>query len=95
MKHKTAVERLKEDENNINIKARIRGFIIEITDNKNNTGSITVWKFDKNAKKFSEILTFVETVNIEGVADYQVTIKKNNEILEDGLIFRLYYTMDI
>ena len=85
MKHKTAVERLKENEENINTKARIRGFMVEITDNKNNTGSITVWNFDKNAKKFNEILTIVEIVNIEGVADYQVTIKKNNEILEDGL----------
>ena len=91
MKNKTAVERLKEDEENINIKAKIRGFMVEITDNNDNTGSITVWKFNKNKKNSSEMLTFIETqtfveaLNIEGIADFQVTIKKDNEILEHGL----------
>ncbi len=91
MKNKTAVERLKEDEENINIKAKIRGFMVEITDNLNNTGSITIWKFNKNEKNLNEMLTFietktfVETLDIAGVADFQVTIKKDNEILEHGL----------
>ncbi len=91
MKNKTAVERLKEDEENINIKAKIRDFMVEITDNLNNTGSITIWKFNKNTKNlnemrtFIETKTFVETLEIEGVADFQVTIKKDNEILEHGL----------
>ena len=34
---------------------------------------------------FMEMKTFVETLDIEGVADFQVTIKKDNEILEHGL----------
>lgn len=91
MKNKTAVERLKEDQENINIKAKIRCFMIEITDNLNNTGSITIWKFNKNEKNLNEMLTFietktfVETLDIEGVASFQVTIKKDNEILEHGL----------
>lgn len=91
MEHKTAVEKLKEHEYDINIKAQIRNFKVEILDNGDNTGSITVWKFNKNKKNLSEMLTFietqtfVETLDIEGIADYQVTIKKDNEILEHGL----------
>lgn len=91
MKNKTAVERLKEDEENINIKAKIRGFMVEIADNLNNTGTITIWKFSKNTKNLSEMQTFietktfVETLDIEGIASFQVTIKKDDEILEDGL----------
>ena len=34
---------------------------------------------------FIETQTFVETLDIEGIADFQVSIKKENEILEDGL----------
>lgn len=92
MKNKTVVERLKEDEENINVKAKIRGFMVEITDNNDNTGSITIWKFNKNTKNLNEMLTFietrtfVETLDIEGVACFQVTIKKDNEILEHGLV---------
>jgi|GEM_PF-1384717 hypothetical protein len=91
MENKTVIERLKEDEENINIKAKIRGFMVEITDDFNNNGSITIWKFNKNTKTlnqletFIETRTFVETLNIEGVASFQVTIKKDNEILEHGL----------
>lgn len=91
MENKTAVERLKEVEENINIKAKIRGFMVDITDNRNNNGSITIWEFNKNTKHlnemqtFIETKTFVETLDIEGVADFQVTIKKDNEILEHGL----------
>lgn len=91
MENKTAVERLKEVEENINIKAKIRGFMVDITDNRNNNGSITIWEFNKNTKHlnemqtFMEMKTFVETLDIEGVADFQVTIKKDNEILEHGL----------
>lgn len=91
MAHKTAVEKLKEREYDINIKAQIRNFKVEITDNGDNTGSITVWKFNKNKKNLSEMLTFietqtfVETLDIEGIADFQVSIKKENEILEHGL----------
>lgn len=91
MENKTAVERLKEVEELINIKAKIRGFIVDITDNRNNNGSITIWEFNKNTKHlnemqtFMEMKTFVETLDIEGVADFQVTIKKDNEILEHGL----------
>lgn len=91
MEHKTAVEKLKEHEYDINIKAQVRNFKVEIADNGDNTGSITVWKFNKNKKNLSEMLTFietqtfVETLDIEGIADYQVTIKKDKEILEDGL----------
>lgn len=79
MDYRTPVGKLKEHENDINIKARIRGFKVDITDNKNNTGSITIWNFNNNTKKF------IETLSIEGVASFQVTIKKNNEILEHGL----------
>lgn len=92
MKHKTAVERLKEHEYDMNIKAKIRNFKVEITDNGDNTGLITVWKFNKNKKNLSEMLTFietqtfVETLDIEGIADFQVEIKKDNEILEHGLV---------
>lgn len=91
MENKTAVERLKKLEEAINIKAKIRGFIVDITDNRDNTGSITIWKFNKNTKHlnemqtFMEMKTFVETLDIEGVAHFQVTIKKDNEILEHGL----------
>lgn len=91
MAHKTAVEKLKEHEYDMNIKAQVRNFKVEITDNGDNTGSITVWKFNKNKKNLSEMLTFietqtfVETLDIEGIADFQVSIKKENEILEDGL----------
>lgn len=91
MEHKTAVEKLKEHEYDMNIKAQIRNFKVEILDNGDNTGSITVWKFNKHKKNLSEMLTFietqtfVETLDIEGIADYQVTIKKDKEILEDGL----------
>lgn len=85
MAHKTAVKKLKEREYDINIKAQIRNFKVEITDNGDNTGSITVWKFNKNKKNLSEMLTFVETLGIEGIADFQVSIKKENEILEHGL----------
>ena len=91
MEHKTAVEKLKEHEYDMNIKAQIRNFKVEILDNGDNTGSITVWKFNKNKKNLSEMLTFietqtfVETLDIEGIADFQVSIKKENEILEDGL----------
>lgn len=91
MAHKTAVEKLKEHEYDMNIKAQIRNFKVEILDNGDNTGSITVWKFNKNKKNLSEMLTFietqtfVETLDIEGIADFQVSIKKENEILEDGL----------
>lgn len=91
MENKTAVERLKEVEEAINIKAKIRGFIVDITDNRNNNGSITIWEFNKNTKHlnemqtFMEMKTFVETLDIEGVADFQVSIKKDNEILEHGL----------
>ena len=91
MEHKTAVEKLKEHEYDINIKDQIRNFKVEILDNGDNTGSITVWKFNKNKKNLSEMLTFietqtfVETLDIEGIADFQVSIKKENEILEDGL----------
>lgn len=91
MEHKTAVEKLKEHEYDMNIKAQVRNFKVEITDNGDNTGSITVWKFNKNKKNLSEMLTFietqtfVETLDIEGIADFQVSIKKENEILEDGL----------
>lgn len=91
MEHKTAVEKLKEHEYDINIKAQVRNFKVEIADNGDNTGSITVWKFNKNKKNLSEMLTFietqtfVETLDIEGIADFQVSIKKENEILEDGL----------
>lgn len=85
MDYKTPVKKLKEHENDINIKARIRGFKVDITDNKNNTGSITIWKFNKNTKHLNEMQTFIETLDIEGVADFQVTIKKDNEILEHGL----------
>lgn len=81
MDYKTPVKKLKEHEIDINIKAKIRGFIVDITDNKDNTGTIAVWKFDKN----TETRTFVETLNIEGVASFQITIKKDNEILENGL----------
>lgn len=91
MEHKTAVEKLKEHEYDMNIKAQIRNFKVEILDDGDNTGSITVWKFNKHKKNLSEMLTFietqtfVETLDIEGIADYQVTIKKDKEILEDGL----------
>ena len=91
MEHKTAVEKLKEHEYDINIKAQVRNFKVEIADNGDNTGSITVWKFNKNKKNLSEMLTFietqtfVETLDIEGIADFQVSIKKENEILEHGL----------
>ena len=91
MAHKTAVEKLKEHEYDMNIKAQVRNFKVEIADNGDNTGSITVWKFNKNKKNLSEMLTFietqtfVETLDIEGIADFQVSIKKENEILEDGL----------
>ena len=34
---------------------------------------------------FIETQTFVETLDIEGIADFQVSIKKENEILEHGL----------
>lgn len=91
MENKTSVERLKEVEEAINIKAKIRGFIVDITDNRNNNGSITIWEFNKNTKHlnemqtFMEMKTFVETLDIEGVADFQITIKKDNEILEHGL----------
>lgn len=91
MAHKTAVEKLKEHEYDMNIKAQVRNFKVEITNNGDNTGSITVWKFNKNKKNLSEMLTFietqtfVETLDIEGIADFQVSIKKENEILEDGL----------
>ena len=91
MEHKTAMEKLKEHEYDINIKAQVRNFKVEIADNGDNTGSITVWKFNKNKKNLSEMLTFietqtfVETLDIEGIADFQVSIKKENEILEDGL----------
>lgn len=92
MKHKTAVERLKEHEYDINVKAQVRNFKVEITDNGDNTGSITVWKFNKNKKNISEMLTFiqtqtfVETLDIKGIASFQVEIKKDNEILEHGLV---------
>lgn len=79
MDYRTPVEELKEHENDINVTAKIRNFIVDITDNKNNTGSITIWKLNDNTKKF------VETLNIQGVASFQVTIKKGNEILEYGL----------
>lgn len=91
MENKTVIERLKEDEENINIKAKARGFMVEITDDFNHNGSITIWKFNKNTKTlnqletFIETRTFVETLNIEGVASSQVTIRKDNEILEYGL----------
>lgn len=91
MAHKTAVEKLKEHEYDMNIKAQVRNFKVEITDNRDNTGSITVWKFNKNKKNLSEMLTFietqtfVETLDIEGIGDFQVEIKKDNEILEHGL----------
>ena len=91
MAHKTAVEKLKEHEYDMNIKAQVRNFKVEILDNGDNTGSITVWKFNKHKKNLSEMLTFietqtfVETLDIEGIADFQVSIKKENEILEDGL----------
>lgn len=81
MENKTVIERLKEDEENINIKAKVRSFMVEITDNLNNTGTITVWNYDMNTKK----LTLVETLNIEGIASFQAKIMKDNEILEDGL----------
>ena len=82
MDYKTVIEKLKEDEDNINIKANIRGFKIAVIDNKNNTGSIMIWKLDKNKK---DMMTFVETLKIEGVASFQVNIKKDNEVLEHGL----------
>lgn len=82
MDYKTVIEKLKEDEDNINIKANIRGFKIAVIDNKNNTGSIMIWKLDKNKK---DMMTFVETLKIEGIASFQVTIKKDNEVLEHGL----------
>lgn len=79
MDYKTPIEKLKEHENDLNLKAGIRGFKLDITDNKNNTGSITIWKLNDNTKKF------IETLNIEGVASFQIAIKKDNEILEHGL----------
>ena len=82
MDYKTVIERLKDNEDNIKIKAEIRNFKIVITDNKNNTGSITVWKLDNNKK---DMMTFVETLKIEGISSFQVNIKKGNEILEHGL----------
>lgn len=91
MYYRTPVEELKEHENDINIMAKIRGFIVDITDNRNNNGSITIWKINKNTKHlnemqtFIETKTFVETLDIEGVSGFQVTIKKDNEILEYGL----------
>ena len=44
---------------------------------------------------FIETQTFVETLDIEGIADFQVSIKKENEILEDGLFLDKNYKMDI
>lgn len=85
MAHKTAVEKLKEHEYDINLKAGIRGFKIDITDNGDNTGTITIWRFKNNTPKFIDVRTFAETLNIEGIADFQVNIKKDNEILEHGL----------
>ena len=82
MDYKTVIEKLKEDEDNINIKANIRDFKIAVIDNKNNTGSIMIWKLDKNKK---DMMTFVETLKIEGIASFQVNIKKDNEVLEHGL----------
>lgn len=79
MDYKTPIEKLKEHENDLNLKAGIRGFKLDITDNKNNTGSITIWKLNDNTKKF------IETLNIEGIASFQIAIKKDNEILEHGL----------
>lgn len=79
MDYKTPIEKLKEHENDLNLKAGIRGFKLDITYNKNNTGSITIWKLNDNTKKF------IETLNIEGVASFQIAIKKDNEILEHGL----------
>ena len=79
MDYKTPIEKLKEHENDLNLKAGIRGFKLDITDNKNNTGSITIWKLNDNTKKF------IETLNIEGIANFQIAIKKDNEILEHGL----------
>ena len=37
MAHKTAVEKLKEHEYDMNIKAQVRNFKVEITDNGDNT----------------------------------------------------------
>ena len=79
MKHKTAVERLKEHENDIIIKSQIRGFTVTITDNKDNTGTIAIWLQGKDTT------TATETLDIRGVANFQIDIKKNNEVLERGL----------
>ena len=79
MNYRTPIKKLKENENDINIIAKIRDFKVDITDNKNNTGSITIWNFNDNTKKF------IETLDIEGIAGFQVTIKKKNKILEYGL----------
>lgn len=88
MDQQTVVEKLKELENDINLKAKVRGFKVEITDYGDNTGTIKVWNLSKNSNRLSEfigMMTFVETLDIEGIADFQITIKKNNEILEHGL----------
>ena len=60
MQQKTIIELLKKDEENINKKAKIRDFLIDITDNKDNTGTITIWKFNNDTEKLSELLKFVE-----------------------------------
>ena len=85
MQQKTIIELLKKDEDNINKKAKIRDFLIDITDNKDNTGTITIWKFNNDTEKLSELLKFVEVLNIEGVAGFQINIKKGNDILEENL----------
>ncbi len=88
MNQQTVVEKLKELENDINLKAKVRGFKVEITDYGDNTGTIKVWNLSKNSNSLSEfigMMTFIETLDIEGIASYQVNIKKDNEILEHGL----------
>lgn len=81
MNNKNVIEKLKEEEEIIYLDAFFKGFTITINDNGNNKGMITLFK------KYDNV-TYVEKFDIEGVGEYQISIKKNNKIYEDSIYYK-------
>ncbi len=81
MKDKNIIEILKEKEESIYLDAFFKGFIVSINDNGDNKGNITLSKRDNN-------ITYIEKFDIEGIGQFQIDIKKNNKVFENGIYFK-------
>ena len=78
MKNKTVITQIKEQEEILNLLSQLRGFMISINDNKDNTGTMTIQR-----KKHKII--YLDSFDISGIFESQINISRNGKILETGL----------